>query len=274
METRTTTESSLVYKGWRIWHVSDGKLLSVTGPTEWVYGEALRAEVARPTKIPMILMYGCIILMAGAVGEHASLWARDAFLQGNHHELLSMILTSTKFAGQVLSTVGVAIIIAMGWIVWRQGIKPNAFMSNLLGKNEERVAEGNYTPGIYAMDNKDDLDHDGIEHQCVVLGAVSIWGETIEHELGTKGEFAYPDKISHILCAVCREWMSISKYRNLAVLNYEIAPPMHRHCFQGDFPDRTGGMSRKAKKAIDRWSPPGLEKLIQRAPNWFSTEVR
>jgi hypothetical protein len=35
-----------------------------------------------------------------------------------------------------------------------------------------------------------------------VLGSVALWGRTIEHELGYRSEFAYPQRL-RLVCPVC-----------------------------------------------------------------------
>ena len=50
------------------------------------------------------------------------------------------------------------------------------------------------------------------EAQIIVRGAVWLWGDTIEHEWGVKGEFGYPETIRDVLCARCDAWMPVSEY--------------------------------------------------------------
>ena len=63
------------------------------------------------------------------------------------------------------------------------------------------VVAGSNTPGIYAMrwqSDVQDWDDQSAPGQALVRGTVWLWGDTIEHEYGVKGEFAYPGAITDV----------------------------------------------------------------------------
>lgn len=119
------------------------------------------------------------------------------------------------------------------------------------------VVPGSNTPGIYAMRWVEDVQSGEMTVErggVVVRGTVWIWGETIEHELGVKGEFGYPGTISEVFCERCYGWMPIAAYTT------ELSPPAHQSCHVIGLSTRQG-----------RWKPAGLAELRSRAPQWFGS---
>ena len=121
------------------------------------------------------------------------------------------------------------------------------------------VAPGMYTPGIYTMGSPDAVEWPPALKPLLGVGAflrgeVDIWGDTIIHERGAKGEYAYVSRLTDVACMGCDEWIPIREWS-------DEEPPAHDHC-----PDLDPGARTRP------WEPAGLATLREAAPEWFPDE--
>lgn len=106
---------------------------------------------------------------------------------------------------------------------------------------------------MHRLSDVQDDDAESKPGQIVVRGTVWIWGDTIEHEYGIKGEYGYPDRITGVHCVACPGWLPVEIYTD------ESTPPIHTTC-------RTRGFM-----VLEEWRPAGLANLRMGAPQWFGT---
>jgi hypothetical protein len=81
----------------------------------------------------------------------------------------------------------------------------------------------------------------------VVLGSVALWGRTVEHTLGYRSEFAYPQRL-RLVCPVCfwQRGRSVTRPRIVAIDRDGAAMPL---CDEHRRTAEASGL------ALGRWTP-------------------
>ena len=226
--------------GWRVWRIVDGRLLSMNFDTHWPTNQALRADALFQTttlnKVSEILM------AAVAVSVSAALLA---ILFSTLLDLLHPDLDALVRRIIILSVMGVNSIIigatAAALLHWKSNQKISP------------VAPRSMTPGIYAIHDPGELETPLILTRTglLVMGRVYLWGDTIEHEYGVKGEFAYPLSIEQVACATCTQWMPLEQYADHDLM------PRHDDCLPAQ------------ELNTEPWRNHRLDDLMEQAPWWF-----
>ena len=260
----TDSETQGAVKGYRLWRLVDGQLVSQTNDTVWPEDHALTARAyldvgywgiswysVSVLAVSLVLSFAAISVTLATLGAYATLVGERTVVTNAILSLLEHVATrNTALAAGVMAfvfTIG-------GWIA---AVGPRIALTVRAALLGQRVVEGASTPGIFAMWHPDDVRDDDVESkpgQVVVRGGVWLWGETIEHQHGVKGEYAYPDLLVDVHCVACPAWFLISEYVD------EAAPPVHPQCLAGGFEVPNG------------WRPAGLASLRQSAPQWFGSE--
>jgi hypothetical protein len=120
----------------------------------------------------------------------------------------------------------------LGWRVWRLArhggkLRLKAYAHDTVwppqqaaratcGRGQSHAApQLGCTCGFYAADSIEALAAAGVfSGDTCVIGAIAMWGKTIEHDRGARSEYAYPARL-RIVCAEC---LSTGKFRDPAVV--------------------------------------------------------
>ena len=80
------------------------------------------------------------------------------------------------------------------------------------------------TCGLYAMKDAEPLQR---APSPAAIGTVALWGRVVEHELGYRGEFGYPQRV-RLVCPECLWWPAsqASNAHAVAVLPHGAAVPL------------------------------------------------
>ena len=257
---RTSSDELEGVLGYRLWRLRDGELYSQTNDTVWPRGHALQAragmslkdwasQLGWPDAFILVAMWAIMAVMTSMMLWLVASTGQDAqWLETPMAKVVALLvslgLTATT-AGAFLPGVGSMYRL----LLWR-------VTAGLFG---HVVAPGSNTPGIYAMRRLADVSG-GMPAtepgQIVVRGSVCIWGDSIDHEYGVKGEFAYPDTIVDVQCGRCPDWIPLDEYAD------ESEPPMHSECLLWRAPARW-------EFGNETWGAAGLSKLRYSAPQWF-----
>ena len=249
------------YQGFRLWRLINGQLHSQTRDTAWPAAHAVQAEAHLDWR-----HWG-----SSELGIQAVVFAVVWLIVTPVVSALLEVSTAGTVAAQWLEDlpVNTRIVVAFGglcvassvcYLVSGRSTRAisliQTFKGALLG---QAVVPGLNTPGIFAMRRLADVRTEAIRTspgQIVVRGSVWIWGDTIEHEYGVKGEYAYPGTIVDVQCSRCPDWIPIAEYAD------ESEPPIHSECLFWRTP---GPWEARAEK----WRPAGLLDLQVKVPQWF-----
>lgn len=240
------------FKGFRLWRVVDGKLISQTNDTVWPRDHALAATVNTSRAywgvgrrgvyyVPMVLFVSFVI-----VSIVASTTLEGIAESGGAPRWLAGLASNSAVAGVVTGLISAC-------LFWAFSFGYPLLRSYIAKRTGTVVVPGVSTPGIYAMKRLEDVEDDLIfadATEMTVRGSVWLWGDTIEHERGVKGEFAYPDVIMEVSCAGCFEWFPIEQCVD------ELWTPRHGGC-------------TVSPRWIQRWRPAGITELRVAVPQWF-----
>ena len=267
------------YLGFRIWRVREGQLLSLTNDTVWPREYALAARFGIDVG-PLVMRFAAVVLAVGwlvLLPISSEFWmvggqsAYDHFvdqvpLGDAWRKLLAAMLTV------------VALIVALLFIPLL--LPPLATLVKTWAavvrwRRRNVVTPGSNTPGIFAMRRLEDVQADLVppvllmsgEAYIIVRGSVWVWGDTIEHQWGVKGEIGYPEALMDVLCVRCDAWIPLDEY------DERTGPPIHPSC---PIPVRWAGELRVwiadalfVRLLQRRWQPVGLVELREAAPQWF-----
>ena len=237
-------------EGFRIWRVVSGQLRSHRNGTVWPTGHALiaRAQLGTPywkqriRSLVSMLVLSLVAVTVGCLGLVIMYDVAVAVAQMDFPQLLPRKTT--------IVTIGAVILVIHVVIhIQRSALFP-VLKARAVGM---AVAPGSNTPGIFAMRLLADVqDWDSLSKpgQVLVRGTVWLWGDTIEHEYGVKGEYAYPGVIMDVHCAGCHGWVPIEEYGD------ESEPPLDARCKDVGF-------------QVEGWEAAGLSRLRTAAPQWF-----
>ena len=267
--------------GYRLWRVRSGQLQSLVNDTVWPQTHALEARCemaavrAALRLVFVVLVVGWIALlplsarswMVGDVSAYDYVVVRLGVDDG-WATLIAAMLTVAAWLVIPFTPVLAA---PMEAVIKRWVAMARRRCSGV-------VTPGSNTPGIFAMRRLEDVGglmlplSVGGEMQVVVGGSVWLWGDTIEHEEGVKGELAYPEIILEVACVRCGGGIPIGEY------NERSGPPIHLSC-----PMSNSWLSRQGTWVLDvifvrrvqrRWYPVGLVELQETAPQWFRAEAQ
>ena len=243
------------FRGFRLWRVVDGNLLSQTNDTVWPRDHALEATVHTGRAYWGLVGNG-VYLIPIALFTSSALMAilviaalEDIAETGNAPQWLANIANHSTFSGAAAGLLAAC-------LCWAFSFGYPLLRSYLAKRTGNVVIPGESTPGIFAMKRLVDVEDDYIfadATQMAVRGSVWLWGGTIEHERGVKGEFAYPDTILDVSCVGCFGWVPIEQYVD------ESRPPKHPDC------------GIRSSMSLDKWGPAGLAELQATAPQWFES---
>ena len=236
-------QSDQTFIGWRTWRVRNSKLISLTNSTVWPTDSALEAKSNRRDIIVLLVPLLAILApwmvwtIFAPVDPATGQLVRSMPLS-EPATIIRLIVTGATSAGTILCLL----------TIWQQCL---GACKNLMGI---KVQTRNFTSGIYAMYRAEDLEVPWYEasNSPVVMGRVHLWGDTIEHTNGVKGQYAYPISIEGIACNTCMEWVTLDEY-----LNHD-EPPRHARC-----------PAIRQLPGI-KWKNPGLDILATQAPQWFA----
>ena len=250
-------ESSLTFIGWRAWRIKGDKLYSITRDVSWSTTEALVVEKETDNSniagllmstVQIVIVTGMYFAVVNPLLDTVSEVLLASGPDGVHSPVQNIIKLMVSFHKFFFP---VAIIGMFGPPIFRHII-------TILNRNRTSpVHPGSHTPGIYAFNEAHQVNSIARSEQdsksIIVRGTVELWGDTIEHERGVKGEFAFPLKLHDVLCASCSEWMPLSEYKD------ESKPPLHNGC------DSSYGTG---------WRVPGVARLRAEIPKWFIEEEK
>ena len=247
-EARTSPDGIEAFRGYRLWRLVAGQLRSHRNDTVWPRGRALAARARLGTaywreKINSLGVSVALSMITATMGA-----AVLGILYDSAVALLGGPLPLSR--GIAALSVGVSLFVIPVVVHLRRSPLSPVVKARLMGLV---VVAGSNTPGIYAMrwqSDVQDWDDQSAPGQALVRGTVWLWGDTIEHEYGVKGEFAYPGAITDVRCFGCHGWVPIEEYSD------ESEPPLDARC-------RAGGFS------VPEWKPAGLSQLRASAPQWF-----
>ena len=245
-----------VFRGFRLWRVVDGQLRSWTNDTVWPTGHALVAEAhvdwRRLGENFWGLAFWVGLVSSGIIA--ISLWTLLAqFFSG---------ATFVQLGPDLQRWAPIAIAGMTGGAVLTSGLGliGDPTVRAIIGKLSGRtVVPGPNTPGIFAMRQLRDVvnrDRWVEPGEVIVRGSVWLWGDTVEHEHGVKGQYGYPGSITEVKCVACPDWLPISQY------TVESKPPLHVGCL---WPCS----SCHGEEDGERWRMASLSELRSRAPQWF-----
>lgn len=242
--------STTTFVGWRAWRVRKGRLLSLTTNMEWRQGVAVEARLRLPPWRPVLATVALPLLcvwMYHWVFVSGPLWMKVAI--------------GLTVPAALLLCLGCVVVLCVAVYYYCRGL--------LWVSCGHRVVPGNNTPGIFAYATMEQVS-EAIGQQwfsghyvrkpdsIMIRGTVELWGDTIEHDYGAKGQYAYPSRFDAVCCSRCLEWMPLSDYVD------ESLPPLHDGCV-----GRTA-WAREHKQ----WKPAGLNALRLRVPEWFGKEIQ
>ena len=177
------------FTGWRVWRIINGRLYSLTNNTEWTPDKAIEAKIEVSFLVVVSTLVSLVFLPL---------------------YMVMMVLRHWEW-GDIVDMVLVIFIL----IVWVSTLKSSLlFVWGLLTRT--RVQKGSDTPGIYCLNTRDGVTkiakgYRGDDH-ILVRGSVDIWGHTIDHKDGAKGEFAFPKEITDVMCSSCASWIPVDEY--------------------------------------------------------------
>ena len=239
------SETQGAVKGYRLWRLVDGRLVSQTNGTVWPEDHALTARAyldvgywgiswysAGALAVSLVLSFAVISVTLASLGAIASLGEGMVVVNA-----IVGVLEPPATRNTALTAGFMAFVFTIGG--WISAVGPRIVPTVRAALLGQRVVEGASTPGIFAMWNPGDVQDDDAESkpgQIVVRGSAWLWGETIDHPYGVKGEYAYPDVLMDVHCVACPAWIPIGEYVD------ESAPPVHPQCLAGGFevPDEWG----------------------------------
>ena len=245
----TSSNGLGAYRGYRLWRVVAGQLRSHRNDTAWPTGRALAARMHlgteywrhRTSALAVSLAVSVVAVTVGCV-VMLPLYEFSAVLLEGPPPLPKGVV--------FLSVWALLLVLHVAVQIRRSPLFP-IIMARLVGRV---VVPGSNTPGIYAMRWPSDVQDYGPSRprQVLVRGSVWLWGDTIEHEYGVKGEFAYPAVITDVRCVGCQGWVPIEEYGD------ETEPPLDARCKADGF-------------AVEQWKPAGLWRLRAEVPLWFES---
>ena len=249
MESRSTPIEGVAYRGWRMWRLREGRLLSVTNDTPWLPGVAVAASKRDPR---ILVAQAVICFCALSCALFIGFWIDIALIKNS----LDLELFDLR---RHIVLIMLPFPLAILWFLlahYHRHSGKNGFGALVPGRT---VAPGMYTPGIYTMGSPDAVEWPPALKPLLGVGAflrgeVDIWGDTIIHERGAKGEYAYVSRLTDVACMGCDEWIPIREWS-------DEEPPAHDHC-----PDLDPGARTRP------WEPAGLATLREAAPEWFPDE--
>ena len=244
--TPPTDESRVAYTGWRIWRISKGKLCSLNTADEWHPGTAMVAKVAAAHAILQITL--SLNIFVATVGTLV---------------LLSGLMESGIGFPALIFTLAMLLILALMDL-------PRLLCMLRAYLYGERVQPGTNTPGIYAFKEYTQASTFITSPMIIqrgyirVMGTVDLWGDTIEHTNGVKGEFAYPNQLTNVACDKCGRWLPLEEYLD------DSMPPL---CPPGL--DTSFYHHRMVTVLLSsvRWKTAGINALRETAPEWFKEQV-
>ena len=245
---RTSPDGVEAFRGYRLWRVVAGQLRSQRNDTVWPTGRALTARAHLETAYWREKINSLGVSVALSVFTATISTAVLGVLYDWAVALLGGPLPLSK--GLAVLSVGVSLLAIFVFVHLRRSPLFPVITTRLMGLI---VVPGSNTPGIFAMRWRSDVqdwDNPSKPGLVVVRGTVWLWGDTIEHEYGVKGEFAYPCVITDVRCVGCHGWVPIEGYSD------ESEPPLDARCRAGGF-------------RVPRWKPAGLSQLRAGAPQWF-----
>ena len=245
---RASSDGVEAYRGYRLWRLAAGQLQSHRNDTVWPTGHALTAKAHLGTeywkhKTSSLAGSLAVSVVGVTVGCAAVLPL---------YELTALLLEGPPLLPKgvvFLSVWALLLVLHVAVCIRRSPLFP-VIKARLMG---QVVVPGSNTPGIYAMrwpSDVQDWDSPAKPGHVLVRGTVWLWGDTIEHEYGMKGEFAYPGVITDVRCVGCQGWVPIEEYGD------ETEPPLDARC-------RADGFT------VEKWKPAGLWRLRAEAPHWF-----
>ena len=228
-------ESLTPFVGYRGWEIRKGHLMSL-GSTVWPVDLAVEAQNNR-TSLATFFAFVLVLLMTMSVSLLAVIGVKDQ---------------------------GLAFLAAGSGVAYLSLEIADFFRT----KRYSALEPGNRTPGLYAMKRAEDVVGRRIlrNHAIVVRGSVYLWGDTIEHDHGVKGQYGYPAVLTDVSCVRCVRWMPIDLYDD------RLGPPVHLLCPSPRHRlDRCvqwfGVLQLPYLRKV--WQPCGLSGLRERAPLWF-----
>lgn len=230
--------------GYRAWYVHDGDLLSFDH-TFWHPDYAVEARVPVVNFLFRIFPGVYSLLFAG-------------------YALCLVLLGLTAESADVPTLIMFIVGMAAGGVYLLYGSREH-IAAILTG---HRVRPGANTPGLYAMRDRSDVTGMGSANgHLSVRGRVYLWGDTIEHDRGVKGQYGYPLCIEDVSCVRCGGWMSLGGYDDRK------GPPLHVSC------RRPRSLTDRLRRALlflryprpHTWKPAGLAELRLAAPRWFDS---